>query len=166
MSPVRPAISVYRDRVNPVKLRTTRYEPGHRSLVLVAPRHAQSLTSAVDDHLSSFALERLSKRPARPDTSLDAALDRHGPSCPCYQHGLRRPGSPSLVQERPGRTSILKDVLRALCAHVGTLEQLKTRSQGITIPTDVVFDSRLAHKFGSPCRYCIDKPFAAQTRPS
>jgi uncharacterized membrane protein YoaK (UPF0700 family) len=40
-----------------------------------------------------------------------AALDRHVPSCPCYQHGLHRPASPSLVQQRPSRTLILKQVL-------------------------------------------------------
>jgi hypothetical protein len=50
----------------------------------------------------------------------DAALDRHVPACPCYQHGLHRPkpgdtrlrlaspfrpASPSLVQGRPRRTA-------------------------------------------------------------
>jgi hypothetical protein len=50
-----------------------------------------------------------------------------------------------------------------LCAHVGTLEQLRTRSQDITIPAFVVFDSRLAVKFGSSCQYRIGKPFIART---
>jgi hypothetical protein len=45
-----------------------------------------------------------------------AALDRHVPSCPCHQHGLHQPASPSLVQQRPSRTLILKQVLSELHA--------------------------------------------------
>jgi Aminotransferase class-V len=51
------------------------------------------------------ALEPLSKRSARPDASLDTALDRHVPAWPCYRHGLHRPATPSLVHERPDRTA-------------------------------------------------------------
>jgi hypothetical protein len=48
---------------------------------------------------------------ARPDTSLDTALDRHVTSRTCHQHALRRPAAPSLIQKRPERTLILKTFL-------------------------------------------------------
>jgi hypothetical protein len=50
-------------------------------------------------------LEGLSKRSARPDAHLDAALDRHVTACACHQHALHRPASPSLVQAHPDRTA-------------------------------------------------------------
>jgi hypothetical protein len=63
-------------------------------------------------------LEPLSKRSARPDASPDAAPDRHVPAWPCYQHGLHRPASPSLVHERPDRTAYFESGSSEACLTV------------------------------------------------
>ncbi len=60
------------------------------------------------------------KKIGTPGCALDAALDRHGPACPCHQHELRQPASPSLVQNAPDAPPILKPVLRtSILALVG-----------------------------------------------
>ena len=57
------------------------------------------------EDLLTHPLEPVSKRSARLDAPLDTALDRHVPACPCYQHELHRPATPSLVQRHPSRTA-------------------------------------------------------------
>ena len=48
------------------------------------------------------------------------ALDRHVTPCTCCRHALRRPASPSLVQERPERTAYFETRSEALNASAGS----------------------------------------------
>jgi uncharacterized protein len=48
--------------------------------------------------------EAVSKPGARPDASLDTALDRHVTARTCHQHALHRPATTSLAHKRPDRT--------------------------------------------------------------
>ncbi len=51
------------------------------------------------------------------------------PSCPCYQHELHRPASPSLVHEHPDRTLILKQVLE----RIADVSAALPRPQGLRV---------------------------------